>query len=369
MADAAKYLLPTERVAIKIRRHWAVLAADTLSSILLLAIGVLLARITSSVQYAETVLIYFCIFVVLRWLWKIWEWYHETLIVTDKRLLLLTGVFYRNVAIMPLVKVTDLTYHRSANGLTFGYGKFVVESAGQDQALSTIDFVPKPDLLYRQISDLLFGGDKGSPGALVTEAQRHAEEEAERRARARPRFGRRFTRRRTEPVEERSSGSAPSQLDAILADRDTLLADRDDADSDWDGPRSGSPYDRPAYGQPSYGQSAYGPRPYDRPSYDRPSYDSPSYDSPSYDSPSYDSPSADRPSYDRPAADRPSYGERGEDRYRRPADPTARLPRIHEPRRGDSTGRSDVVRPERPLPPPRPDDAPPPPPGVDPADD
>src|SRR6185312_10494603 len=198
MADPSKYLLPTERVAISIRRHWAYLAGDTLQAIVLLFIGVLLARILHGVQYVGTVLIWFCVFVFLRWAWRIADWFNETLIVTDKRLLLLTGIFYRNVAIMPLVKVTDLTYHRSASGMTFGYGKFVVESAGQDQALSTIDFVPHPDRLYQQISDLLFGGDKGAPGALVTTAQRMAEEENEQLARRR--FRRRFTRRRPDAV-------------------------------------------------------------------------------------------------------------------------------------------------------------------------
>ena len=182
----------------------------------------LLARILNGVDYVGTVLIWFCVFVFARWAWKIADWYNETLIVTDKRLLLLTGIFYRNVAIMPLVKVTDLTYHRSASGMTFGYGKFVVESAGQDQALSTIDFVPHPDRLYQQISDLLFGGDKGAPGALVTTAQRMAEEENDQLARRR--FRRRFARRRPTdlPDERPASGPVPSQLDAILADRDTL---------------------------------------------------------------------------------------------------------------------------------------------------
>jgi hypothetical protein len=341
VADPSKYLLPTERVAISIRRHWAFLAGDTLQALVLLLVGVLLARILEQVQFVGTVLVWFCVFVVLRWAWKIADWYNETLVVTDKRLLLLTGIFYRNVAIMPLVKVTDLTYHRSASGMTFGYGKFIVESAGQDQALSTIDYVPHPDRLYQQISDLLFGGDKGSPGALVTEAQRLAEEENERLARRR--FRRRFSRRRSVelPEDRTAGGPVPSQLDAILADRDTLLADRDDPDwdeRDWDDRGSGDRDPSSDYrGGPDGPGSGYEP-----PSYDRP--------------PSYEQP----PSYaDRDWADEP---------YRRPSDPTAQLPQIHQPRRGDSSGRTDVVRPESPLPPPRrPRDASPP--GTDPADD
>jgi hypothetical protein len=32
-----------------------------------------------------------------------------------------------------------------------------MESAGQNQALSRIDFLPEPDALYRDVSTLLFG--------------------------------------------------------------------------------------------------------------------------------------------------------------------------------------------------------------------
>ena len=290
------------------------LAGDTVQTILLLVIGVLLARIFDSVDFVQMIAVYFCIFVVARWVWRIVDWNHEVLIVTDKRLLLLTGIFTRNVAIMPLVKVTDLTFHRSSTGLLLGYGKFVVESAGQDQALSTIDYVPKPERLYVQISELLFGGDKGSPGALVTQAQRESEEAAARAARRR---WRRFTRprRREDPAAEdqrRGSSSGPSQLDAILADRDTLLADRDDPDR-W---RDEREFDRPA----SY---------------------------------------RDRDLRDYREV-RDHRDGRDDDDYRRP-ETDSWSPRIHEPRGGRGEGS------DSPLPPPRrPRDSPPPGSGDDP---
>lgn len=238
MSDPAKYLLPSERPVINIRRHWAVLAGMTVQSAVLFVLGILLARYSGDVPYLRMVAVYFCIFVVVRWLYEWWQWYVEKLIVTDKRLLLLTGIITRNVAIMPLVKVTDLTFNRSALGLTLGYGKFVVESAGQDQALSTIDFVPRPEKMYIQISELLFGGDKGSPGALVTAAQYDAAEEDERASRRSWRrfvSGRRRGRGWTAPPDQTdnppdAAAPATNRLDDLLARRDVLLADRDDPD-------------------------------------------------------------------------------------------------------------------------------------------
>ena len=62
---------------------------------------------------------------------------------------------------MPLANATDLTYNRSATGMLLGYGEFVIESAGQDLALSRISYLPQPEKLYIQISELLFGGESG----------------------------------------------------------------------------------------------------------------------------------------------------------------------------------------------------------------
>ena len=58
---------------------------------------------------------------------------------------------------MPLVKVTDLSFARPPGGRLFGYGEIVIESAGQDQALRRIRQLPDPDELYLEICDLLFG--------------------------------------------------------------------------------------------------------------------------------------------------------------------------------------------------------------------
>ena len=46
---------------------------------------------------------------------------------------------------MPLIKVTDMSYNRSVPGRILGYGRFVMESAGQDQALREVNWVPDPD--------------------------------------------------------------------------------------------------------------------------------------------------------------------------------------------------------------------------------
>jgi hypothetical protein len=73
--------------------------------------------------------------------------------------MLTMGVLTRKIAMIPLGKVTDMSYVRPPVGQLLGYGSFVLESAGQDQAFREVEYVPHPDLLYRRISEELFTPD------------------------------------------------------------------------------------------------------------------------------------------------------------------------------------------------------------------
>ena len=75
-------------------------------------------------------------------------------------MLLATGVVTRKVAMMPLVKVTDMSFQRSSLGRLLGYGEFILESAGQDQALRVVDHLPYPEQLYLEVCGLIFPGRK-----------------------------------------------------------------------------------------------------------------------------------------------------------------------------------------------------------------
>ena len=76
--------------------------------------------------------------------------------VTSQRMLLDAGLITRKVNMMPLTKVTDMSFQRSAMGQLLGYGEFIVESAGQDQALSNVRSLPYPEQLYLEVCGLIF---------------------------------------------------------------------------------------------------------------------------------------------------------------------------------------------------------------------
>jgi uncharacterized membrane protein YdbT with pleckstrin-like domain len=91
------------------------------------------------------------------WLvWKVLNWSVRYFVVTSERLVLATGFLTRKVNMMPLTKVTDMSFQRSLSGRLFGYGEFIVESAGLDQALRKVRFIPYPEQLYLLICGMLF---------------------------------------------------------------------------------------------------------------------------------------------------------------------------------------------------------------------
>jgi uncharacterized membrane protein YdbT with pleckstrin-like domain len=181
--DPDEYLLDTERRVIRIRRHWAALLWDSFEAIALIAICVLVSYILPPAMWVvQNILWYAALLVLLRFAYQVIEWWVERLVVTDKRFIMTTGVFTTRVLMMPISKVTDLTYKRTVWGRLLGYGTMIVESAGQIQALNHIDYLPRPEEFYDTISELVFG-DKQK------QAERFSMIKAQRAARGRRMVG------------------------------------------------------------------------------------------------------------------------------------------------------------------------------------
>ena len=174
--DPDEYLLPTERRVIRVRRHWSFVAWDIFESAALLAVAVMISYLLPiGSALFENILWYAALLVVLHFAYVVVDWWVERIVVTDKRFMLITGVFTTRVAMMPIGKVTDLTYERSAWGRMFGFGTLVVESAGQIQALNRIEYLPHPEKVYDAISDLVFGDKKAQAERFsMIKAQRAA---------------------------------------------------------------------------------------------------------------------------------------------------------------------------------------------------
>ena len=149
-AAVYRVLLPHERRVITVRFHPAVLIKPVALALAGLAVAGLLSTIARLDNTDALVVIWLLwLILLIHLLYKIYVWLEDYFVVTSQRLLLATGVVRKSVKMMPLSKVTDMSFNRSAMGRLLGYGTFVVESAGQDQALRTIDHLPYPEQLYQ----------------------------------------------------------------------------------------------------------------------------------------------------------------------------------------------------------------------------
>jgi hypothetical protein len=166
--EVDRYLVPTEQVIFILNRHYMSLAKET-GFVALGLLALLVAQVVTRWN-----LPWWIALPALLWIggYGLDEWFkhhRELFIATDKRVMLVHGLWTRKVAMMPLAKVTDMRYDRTPVGSFFGYGTFIMESAGQVQALSKISYVPKPDTMYRAINTVLFSpasrriGDRPPP--------------------------------------------------------------------------------------------------------------------------------------------------------------------------------------------------------------
>jgi membrane protein YdbS with pleckstrin-like domain len=156
-ASIYRVLLPHERRVITVRFHPAVLIKPVALALAGLAVAGLLSTIARLDNTDALVVIWLLwLILLIHLLYRIYVWLEDYFVVTSQRLLLATGVVRKSVKMMPLSKVTDMSFNRSAMGRLLGYGTFVVESAGQDQALRTIDHLPYPEQLYLEVCGLIF---------------------------------------------------------------------------------------------------------------------------------------------------------------------------------------------------------------------
>ena len=159
-----RYLLPHEHQVISVHQHPAVLIRPIFEALGGLAIA---GWVTLSVAHGNGTVI-----LVIWILWAVCRcaccgrFSSGGKITSSSRLsgcCCAQGFITHKVNMMPLAKVTDMSFQRSALGQVFGYGEFIVESAGQDQALRNVDYLPYPEQLYLEVCGLIFKEKEESP--------------------------------------------------------------------------------------------------------------------------------------------------------------------------------------------------------------
>jgi membrane protein YdbS with pleckstrin-like domain len=154
----ARYLFPTERYRGEWKRHWIHLSTPILVGVAATFVlgylsGFLAGRDVGALTTAAVLLW----FAVMGWVaWRVADWWYDRFILTNKRVMVVNGIITRRVAMMPLVRVTDMKYEQTPSGRALNYGTFVLESAGQEQALREIKNLPNPNELYLRVVEEMY---------------------------------------------------------------------------------------------------------------------------------------------------------------------------------------------------------------------
>lgn len=166
----ARYMFPTERYRGEWRRHHINLVIPVAVGVgvtigLGFLAGFLAAQVAIGWLVPLTILVWLA---TMGWVaWQVAFWHFDRFILTNKRVMKISGIITRNVAMMPLLRVTDMKYEQTPLGRILNYGTFVIESAGQDQALREVPYLPSPNELYLRVVEEMY-----DPGAVEERVDR-----------------------------------------------------------------------------------------------------------------------------------------------------------------------------------------------------
>jgi membrane protein YdbS with pleckstrin-like domain len=131
--------------------------AWSLSFLQALGIAILILWVTGLFDDPAATLLLFIVVLFLIAFIQFIDYFFTKLFLTDRRIFRVSGLLTRTIGTLPLKALTDIRYDQTPVGRLLNYGHFYVESAGQDQALSRLLFVPQPKRFYRLVMQEALG--------------------------------------------------------------------------------------------------------------------------------------------------------------------------------------------------------------------
>jgi len=139
-----KLLLPDERVVRTARDHWATLLVTILADVALAIVVVGLSAAGMSLLSPWTGLVFLLLIVpIVHFLFRMWRWWNKQYIVTNRRLIQITGTFNKRVSDTLLEKINDIVMEQSALGRMLNFGDVEVIS-GSESGIDTFRRLTDP---------------------------------------------------------------------------------------------------------------------------------------------------------------------------------------------------------------------------------
>lgn len=152
--SVSRYLRPSEEQIVTARHHPALLIPS-----LTAALGGLLAAIATSAiprgaKSAQLAVWILTAFLAARFILAVFNWSVEYMVLTNERLLLVSGVFSRRVSMISVSKLKEMALERTFAGRLLGYGAFTIELDGKTRPV--VDYIPFPEQIYLEVYVKIF---------------------------------------------------------------------------------------------------------------------------------------------------------------------------------------------------------------------
>ncbi len=144
-----------EDVVLDLHPHWKALVLPVLVLLVLGAAGGFGVAVTGSTPAVQVALVVLAlILVVVFVLVPLLRWRTTHFVVSDRRVLVRSGVLARSGRDVPLSRINDITFSHSLLERMLGCGTLVIESAGERGQVVLRD-VPRVEQVQRTVYDLV----------------------------------------------------------------------------------------------------------------------------------------------------------------------------------------------------------------------
>ncbi len=162
MAYPTKLLAQDEQLVLDLHPHWKSLLRPVLVLVVTLGVGsYAVARLPGGSHQGTWRLVVAALAVLVLLAFSLrpfLAWVTTHFVITDRRVLVRSGILARSGRDVPLSRINDITFSHSFLERLLGCGTLVVESAGERGQVTLTD-VPRVESVQRQLYDLVESTD------------------------------------------------------------------------------------------------------------------------------------------------------------------------------------------------------------------
>jgi hypothetical protein len=147
------YLLPYEKRVITVRTHPGQLALHAALLACACTAASLLTALTASGPFLLGAAWAACALILTYLIVRGIGWLHAYVVVTDSRVIFITGLTVRKVISVPVREIDNLLLYRSPLARIIGYGTIILQPVRPGQRLPKLSYMPYPEQIFVELAE------------------------------------------------------------------------------------------------------------------------------------------------------------------------------------------------------------------------